>query len=404
LSRSDPSVSSPSFAKKTVRDVPLAGRTALVRVDFNVPLQGHRVLDDTRIQAALPTIRHLRSHGARVVLCSHLGRPGGRRVPSMSLRPLVPALERALEQPVDFCPDAVGPRARRAVDALQPGGVLLLENTRFYPEEERCDPVFARALATLGDLFVQDAFGAVHRAHASTVGVARYLPAVAGLLLEREVLALSRLLQPERPFVAIVGGAKVSGKLGVLEQLLSRVDRLLLGGGMANTFLAALGYRMGKSMVETDQLPAAQRLVAAARERGVELLLPVDLVVGNFFMEHADARVVQVEEVPADWLAMDVGPMTVERFAAALEGARTVFWNGPLGVAEWPRFADGTAGMARAVAACRGFTVVGGGDSIAALRRLGLLDGIGHVSTGGGASLEFLEGKELPGIACLEDR
>lgn len=395
---------SPAFTKKTVRDVALQGRTALCRVDFNVPLNGVRVADDTRIQAALPTIRYLIDKGARVVLASHLGRPGGRRVPSMSLRPVVSALETALGLPVAFSPDAVGPRARRTVEALGPGGVALLENTRFYPEEERNDSLFASALAGLGDLFVQDAFGAAHRAHASTVGVAGHMPAVAGLLLEREVGALSKLLDAERPFVAVVGGAKISDKLGVLSNLLTRVDRLLIGGGMANTFLATLGYGMGKSLVERDCLTDAARLIAAAQDHGVQLVLPVDVVVGNFFLEQADYRIVQVEEVPEDWRVMDIGPLSVDRFTSAMRGARTVFWNGPLGVAEWPNFAGGTAGVARAVAASPAFTVVGGGDSIAALRRLELADRIGHVSTGGGASLEFLDGKVLPGIACLEAR
>ena len=392
------------FAKKTLRDVPVDGRRALVRVDFNVPLIGTRIQDDTRIRAALPTIRHLSEQRARLVLASHLGRPGGQRVPSLSLRPLARLLEELIGRPVAFSTDAVGPRARRVVDQLLPGDVALLENTRFYPEEERNDPVFARALAALGDLYVNDAFGAAHRAHASNVGVASYLPAVAGFLLEREVTELSRLFQAERPFVAIVGGAKVSDKLGVLSQLLTRVDRILIGGGMANTFLAALGYDVGKSRFEPDQLPAAKRLIAAARERNVEVALPVDVVAANFFLEQADHVVVQVEQIPAEWMALDIGPLTVDRFVRMLAEARTVFWNGPLGVAEWPAFAAGTAGVARAVAAHPGFTVVGGGDSIAALRRLGALERISHVSTGGGASLEFLEGRTLPGVACLEDR
>ncbi len=392
------------FFKRTVRDVHWEGRTALVRVDFNVPLRGPRVMDDTRILAALPTIRYLMAGGARVVLTSHLGRPGGKRTMSMSLRPLVPVLEKALGLPVAFATDAVGPRAKRVVDELRAGDVALVENTRFYPEEERNDTTFARALAGLADTFVEDAFGAVHRAHASTVGVTAHLPSVAGLLLEREVLALERLLEPEAPFVAIVGGAKISDKLSVMEQLLGRVQRLLVGGGMANTLLAALGYDMGRSLVEAEQIPAAERLIAEAKRRGVELQLPIDLVVANFFLEQADHRVVQVEQVPPNWLALDIGPLTVERFAQALADARTVFWNGPLGVAEWPNFAEGTAGVARAVAASPGFTVVGGGDSIAALRRLDLASQIQHLSTGGGASLEFLEGRPLPGIACLEDR
>jgi phosphoglycerate kinase len=392
------------FGKLTVRDVPVEGRAVLIRVDFNVPLDGRRVADDTRITAALPTIRHCVDRGARVLLCSHLGRPGGQRVPSLSLKPLLPLLEAAVGPGVVWSPHAIGPSARRVAGELKQGQVALLENTRFYPEEERNEPVFARALASLAEVFVQDAFGAAHRAHASTVGVARYLPAVAGLLVEREVLTLQRLLEPEHPSVAIIGGAKVSGKLGVLGSLLRRTDRILIGGGMANTFLHALGYEMGASVVEEPEVPAAERLLADARRAGVEVVLPVDLVAANFFLPNADTAVVQVGQMPADWLALDVGPLTVERFAEALRGARTVFWNGPLGVAEWEAFSGGTAGVARAVAECGAFTVVGGGDSIAALRRLGLAERIGHLSTGGGASLEFLEGRELPGIACLQDR
>ena len=391
------------FGKKTVRDVPLEGRGVLVRVDFNVPLEGRRVVDDTRVTAALPTIRHLVERGARLVLCSHLGRTGGQQVPSLSLKPVLPLLEAAVGPGVLWSPHAIGPSARRIALELKQGQVALLENTRFYPEEERNEAVFARALASLGEVFVQDAFGAAHRAHASTVGVARHLPAVSGLLLEREVLTLQRLLEPERPSVAIIGGAKVSGKLGVLASLLPRVDRLLIGGGMANTFLHALGYPMGASPVEEDQLPAAERVLAQARGAGVEVVLPVDLVAANFFLPHADTRTVQVGQVPDEWLALDVGPLTAERFTESLAGARTIFWNGPLGVAEWDAFSAGTAAVARAVAESDAFTVVGGGDSIAALRRLGLAERIDHISTGGGASLEFLEGRELPGIACLQD-
>ena len=391
------------FGKKTVRDAAIEGRTVLLRVDFNVPLARRQVSDDTRVTAALPTIRHCVDRGAKVVLCSHLGRPGGRRVPSLSLKPVLPLLEAAVGPGVLWSPNAIGPGTRRIVAGLKQGQVALLENTRFYPEEERNEAVFARALASLGDIFVQDAFGAAHRAHASTVGVARVLPAVAGLLLEREVVTLGRLLEPERPSVAIVGGAKVAGKLGVLGSILPRVDRLLIGGGMANTFLAALGHSVGTSTVEAEQLPAAERLLAEARRLGVEVLLPLDLVVAAFFLPEADARIVQVGQVPDGHMALDIGPLTVERFAGALRGARTVFWNGPLGVAEWERFARGTAAVARAVAESEAFRVVGGGDSIAALRALGLDRRIDHLSTGGGASLEFLEGKELPGIACLED-
>ena len=390
------------MAKRTVRDVPVAGRTVLVRCDFNVPLQGQRVEDDTRIRAHLPTIEYLIAQRARIVLCSHLGRPKG-RTPALSLKPIAAVLQAHLQRPVQFCPDTIGPRARRAADSLLPGGILLLENTRFYPEEERCDTAFARALAGLAELFVNDAFSAAHRAHASTTGVAAFLPAVAGLLMEKEIAMLSRLLEPEHPFVAIVGGAKVSDKLSVLGSLLQRVDSLLIGGGMANTFLAALGYRLGSSLVERGKLAEAEHVIAQAKERGVNLELPIDLVVGDYFLADPDHRTVDVGAVPDDWIAMDIGPMTAERFALALKGAKTIFWNGPLGVAEWPNFAVGTQHVARAVAESRAFSVVGGGDSIAALNRLGMADRVGHISTGGGASLEFIEGKTLPGIAALQD-
>ncbi len=391
------------LAKKTVRDVPTAGRTVLVRCDFNVPLQDGRVEDDTRIRAHIPTIEYLIAQRARIVLCSHLGRPKGRTA-NLSLRPIAAVLQDLLQRPVQFCPDTIGPRARRAADALLPGGILLLENTRFYPEEEHNDPAFARALAALADLYVDDAFSAAHRAHASTAGVAAFLPAVAGLLMEQEIHQLSRLLTPERPFVAIVGGAKVSDKLGVLEGLLQRVDKLLIGGGMANTFLAAMGHQLGASLVETAHLHAATAVIAKAKERNVRLMLPVDLVVADYFLAEPDRRTVDVGKVPPDWIAMDIGPITAERFATALQDSRTIFWNGPLGVAEWPNFANGTLHVARAIAECKAFSVVGGGDSIAALNRLGLAGRIGHISTGGGASLEFLEGKQLPGIAALADR
>lgn len=393
-----------ALTRETVRDIPLSHRTALVRVDFNVPLQGRTVLDDTRIAAAVPTIRYLAENGARVVLLSHLGRPGGQRVARLSLRPCVPVLSQALGRPVAFCPDVIGPRPRRAITEMFWGDVLLLENTRFYPEEERNDPLFSRALSLQGDVFVNDAFGAAHRAHASTVGIAQHLPAVAGFLIEREITALSRLLEPERPFVAIIGGAKVSDKLAVLHNLLRLVDRLLIGGGMANTFLAAQGFVMGNSLVERDQLAAASSILSEAKDRGIEVLLPTDLEVAANFLETAEHRSVPVDAIPSGWMALDIGPETVHRFAKAVVGARTVFWNGPLGVAEWSNFAHGTAGVARVVADCPGTTVVGGGDSIAAVKRLELTQRIGHLSTGGGASLEFLEGRELPGIACLNPR
>ncbi len=393
------------IAKKTVRDVDLRGKRALVRVDFNVPLDEFgRVDDDTRIRAALPTIAYLLGQGASVILMSHLGRPKGQPSAKLSLRPVALRLEKLLGREVRFVTDCVGPAVEAEAAALQPGDVLLLENVRFYPQEEKNDPDFARQLAALGDVYVNDAFGAAHRAHASNEGVARYLPAVAGFLMEKEIEALSALLTPEHPFVAIIGGAKVSDKLLVLRKLMEKVDTLAIGGGMANTFLRALGYRTGKSLVQEEMIPAAQELIARAREEGKNLLLPIDVVVGDFFMADADHKVVAVSEIPDEWLALDIGPMTVKRYAEAVREAKTVFWNGPMGVAEWPAFAKGTEGMARALAESSAFTVVGGGDSVAALERTGLADRISHVSTGGGASLEFLEGRELPGVACLQDR
>lgn len=392
-------------AKKTIRDIDVQGKRAFVRVDFNVPLNdyGH-ITDDTRIREALPTIRELVDRQARVILASHLGRPKGQPNLKYSLRPMVDRLSQHLGRPVAFAPDCVGPEAKAAAETLRDGQVLLLENVRFHAGEEKNDPKFARELASLAEVFVNDAFGAAHRAHASTAGVANFLPAVSGFLMEKEVAALAALLAPEHPFVAIIGGAKVSDKLTVLQRLLEKVDALAIGGGMANTFLRALGYQTGKSLVQEDMIQEAAHLIARARDEGKELLLPLDVVVADFFMEEADHRVVTVNEVPAERLILDIGPMTVKRYAEAVKGARMVFWNGPMGVAEWPNFARGTEGVAAALADCDAFTVVGGGDSVAALERTGLSGRIDHVSTGGGASLEFLEGKELPGVACLADK
>lgn len=392
-------------AKKTIRDVDVQGKRVFVRVDFNVPFDDHgKVADDTRIRAAIPTITDLTGRGAKVILASHLGRPKGQPNPKYSLRPVAARLAELLGRPVAFAEDCVGPVARKAVETLQPGGVLILENVRFHAEEEANDPEFAKQLASLADLFVNDAFGAAHRAHASTAGIAAYLPAVSGFLIQKEIEALGALLEPAHPFVAIIGGAKVSDKLVVLQRLLEKVDVLAIGGGMANTFLRALGYKTGKSLVQEDMIPAAEDLIARAREQGKEILLPIDLVVADFFMADADHKVVDVNECPDEWMILDIGPRTVKRYGEALKGARTVFWNGPMGVAEWPNFAKGTDGVAKALVQSGAFTVVGGGDSVAALERTGYADRISHVSTGGGASLEFLEGKILPGIACLQDK
>lgn len=390
------------FAKKTIRNVQVKDKKVLVRVDFNVPLKEGRVSDDTRIQGALPTLRYLLEQGAAVVLMSHLGRPKGKVVPELSLRPVAEHLSQLLGQPVAFAPDCVGPEAQQAKAALKPGEVLLLENTRFHPEEKKNDPDFARQLAAGCDLFVNDAFGSAHRAHASTVGVAQYLPAVAGFLMEKELRYLGQALEsPARPFVAILGGAKISDKIGVVRNLLGKADRVLIGGGMANTFLAALGYAMGDSLVEQEAIETAKALLQDGSDK---LLLPVDLVIADAFAPDAQRRVVPVGDIPAGWRALDIGPDTVDAFAEVIREARTVVWNGPMGVFEMAPFAQGTFGIARAVAESDAVSIVGGGDSVAAVKQSGLADRITHLSTGGGASLEMLEGKMLPGVAALLDQ
>ncbi len=391
--------------KKSVSDVDVRGKKVLVRVDFNVPLQDGKVTDDTRIRAALPTIQYLQGQGARVLLASHLGRPKGQVVPEFSLAPAAKRLSELLGQPVPLTPDCVGPAAQASVDKLQDGDVLLLENVRFHAAEEKNDPAFARQLADLADLFVNDAFGSAHRAHASTVGVAAYLPAVAGFLLQKEIEIMGKALaDPVHPFVAILGGAKVSDKIGVIENLLGKVDVLVIGGGMANTFLKAMGRYIGKSLVEEDKVGLAKDLLQRALEHNVRLMLPTDLVVAMEFKADSPYQVVGTEEFPKDWIAMDIGPDSVGEFAREIERAKTVIWNGPMGVFEMQPFATGTFGVADAVARANGITIVGGGDSVAAVEKAGVADRMTHISTGGGASLEFLEGIVLPGVACLQDK
>jgi phosphoglycerate kinase len=394
--------------KKTVRDIDVAGKRVFLRSDLNVPLDDGKITDDTRIRASLPTIVFLLERGASVVLASHLGRPKGKVNDALRLKPVADRLSELLGRPVRMTGDALGPGVHDAIGKLRPGELILLENLRFHAEEEANDPDFAKSLADLADVYVNDAFGSAHRAHASTEGITHYLPGVAGLLLEREVEALSGLLEkPAKPFHTVIGGAKISGKLEVLEVLLSRCQAILVGGGMANTFLAAKGLALGKSLVETEQLENAERIMAEARRKRMRLMLPTDAVVAAQLHYRSQREVVPVTEVPRDWSIVDIGPGTVAAYTAYLTKARTIFWNGPMGVFEIAPFAEGTNAMARFLAertAAGVVTVVGGGDSVAAVDQLGLAGQMTHVSTGGGASLEFVEGKTLPGVAALQDK
>jgi phosphoglycerate kinase len=394
------------FAKRTIRDVDPSGKKVLVRVDFNVPLADGAVADDTRIRAALPTILYLIERRAALTLCSHLGRPKGPD-PKASLRPVARRLGELLARDVTLLPDAVGPAVREAISGLRPGDVVLLENVRFHPEEEKNDPAFAEELASGFDLYVNDAFGAAHRAHASTEGVTKFLPAYAGLLLEKELLALGGLLsEPKRPFLAIIGGAKVSTKIDVLRALLARVDALAIAGGMANTFLLATGHGIGRSLAEPDRAGEARAILDDAKTRGKRVLLPEDVLCAPS-VDDAGARAAAVKgvgDVGDDLAIVDIGPRTIERYANEIRRANTIFWNGPLGVFEIPAFATGTKRVAELLASSGATTIVGGGESVQAVQELGLAEKLTHVSTGGGASLELIEGKTLPGVAAIPDR
>lgn len=392
--------------KKTVKDIDVKGKKVLVRVDFNVPLDENKnITDETRINAALPTIKYLLDNGAAVILCSHLGRPKGEFNMKYSLAPVAARLKELFPGKVTFATDVIGDSAKAAVAAVKPGEIVLLENLRFHAEEEKNDPEFAKKLASYADIYVNDAFGTAHRAHASTAGVADYLPAVAGFLIGKELDIMGKALEnPERPFVAILGGKKVSDKIGVINNLLDKVDTLIIGGAMAYTFFKAMGLETGKSLVEEDKVDLAKSLIEKAEKKGVKMLLPVDTIVADKFGEDAKTENVDRDKIPEDMEGLDIGLKTRELFASEIKNAKTVIWNGPMGVFEIEKFAGGTKAVAAAMAECKGITIIGGGDSAAAVEQLGYADKMTHISTGGGASLEFLEGLELPGVAALNDK
>ena len=393
--------------KKTVKDVDVRSKRVLVRVDYNVPLDANgNVSDDKRITASLPTINYLLEQGARIILCSHLGRPKGEVKKEFSLAPVAKRLKELLPNVnIYFASDCIGEEAQQKAAALKDGEILLLENLRFHKEEEKNDPEFAKKLASLAEIYVSDAFGTVHRAHASTAGVAAYLPAVAGFLIGKELSIMGGALEnPERPFVAILGGAKVADKIGVITNLLNKCDTLLIGGGMAYTFFKAMGYEIGDSLLDAESIGLAKKLMETAKQKGVKLLLPVDTVVAKAFAADAEHMTVASNAIPAGWQGLDIGEKTRELFAAEIKNAKTVIWNGPMGVFEFPEFAKGTEAVAKACAECGGTTIIGGGDSASAVKKLGYADKMTHISTGGGASLEFLEGKVLPGVAALNDK
>lgn len=393
--------------KKTIEDIDVKGKKVLVRCDFNVPLKDGEITNDKRIVAALPTIKYLAENGAKVILCSHLGRPKGEYKPEFSLAPVAARLSEYLNQEVKLAEDenVVGENAKAMAAALEDGQVMLLENVRYRKEETKNEESFSKELASLAEIFVNDAFGTAHRAHCSTTGVASYLPAVCGYLIQKEITFMGgALADPKRPLVAILGGAKVSDKIGVITNLLDKCDTLIIGGGMAYTFMKSLGHHIGTSLLEEEQVENAGKMMEDAKAKGVNFLIPVDNKVGREYDENTEAQVVNSDEIPDGWMGLDIGPKTQELFTDAIKGAGTIIWNGPMGVSEWDNFAAGTIAVAKAVADSGAISIVGGGDSVAAVTKLGFSDKMSHISTGGGASLEFLEGKELPGIAALNDR
>ena len=391
--------------KKTIEDIEVKGKRVLARCDFNVPLKDGEITNDKRIVASLPTIKYLVANGAKVILCSHLGRPKGEFKPEFSLKPVAARLSEYLGQEVKMASDVIGDSAKSLAADLKDGEVMLLENVRYHAEETKNVPEFSKELASMADIFVNDAFGTAHRAHSSTTGVADYLPAVCGYLIQKEIEFMGgALANPQRPLVAILGGAKVSDKIGVITNLIDKVDTLIIGGGMAYTFMKSLGHQIGDSLLEADKVDLAKEMMDKAAAKGVKFLIPVDNKVGKEYKEDTDSMIVNSDEIPDGWMGLDIGPKSQEMFVNAVKGAGTVIWNGPMGVSEWDNFASGTIAVAQAVADSGAISIIGGGDSVAAVQKLGFGDKMSHISTGGGASLEFLEGKELPGIAALNDK
>ncbi|MFC7064083.1 phosphoglycerate kinase [Halobacillus seohaensis] len=391
--------------KQTIRDVEVQGKTVFCRVDFNVPMNGEEVTDDTRIKAALPTIKHLTGNGAKVILASHLGRPKGEVVEDLRLDPVAKRLSDLLAKTVMKTDEVYGEEVNKAISEMGNGDILLIENVRFHPGEEKNDAELAKSFADMADLYVNDAFGAAHRAHASTAGIAEHIPAVAGFLMEKELNVLGKALSnPERPFTAIIGGAKVKDKIGVIDNLIDKVDHLIIGGGLAYTFVKAQGHEIGKSLLEEDKIDLAKQYMKKAEEKGVDFVMPEDVVVADDFSDSANTEVVSIDSIPSDWEALDIGPKTREKYEKIIKDSKLVIWNGPMGVFELETFANGTKAVSKALANTKGYTVIGGGDSAAAVEKFGYADDMDHVSTGGGASLEFMEGKDLPGVALLNDK